>query len=350
MNDKSTSPIRIGFMPLTDSAPLVVAERMGFFRQQGIEVILEKQNSWATLRDKLLAGYLDMAQMLAPMPLAMHIGIGSKAKPMRVPMALSFNGNGITLSRALFDEVIANQDTPAAQVLTGPLQADCLKSIIAQRKAAGAPKLCFATVFPYSCHYYQLLFWLQQGGIKSDDVDIRIIPPASMVRALTAGEIDGFCVGSPWNAAAVRAEVGITVIASAEIWHNSPEKVLGTTSAWVRQHPELLASIVNALEQACQWLNVIPNRFEAACWLVESQFVGASLESVVPALLDSCLTMPGLQPREIAGHSLFQAPQSHNRAGVEQAIWLLQQMQRAQHLPDELDLAQTAQQVFGISD
>lgn len=347
MNDKRVSPIRIGFMPLTDCAPLVVADRLGFFRQQGLEVILEKQNSWATLRDKLLAGYLDMAQMLAPMPLAMHIGIGNKAEPMRVPMVLSFNGNGITLSRTLFDEVIAHQDTPAEHVLTGPLQADCLRPIIEQRRASGAPKLCFATVFPYSCHYYQLLFWLQQGGIKPDDVEIRIIPPASMVRSLTAGEIDGFCIGSPWNAAAVRAEVGVTVIASAEIWHNSPEKVLGTTVAWAQRHPERLERVVTALEQACQWLSVIPNRFEAACWLVESQFVGATLESVVPALLDSCLTMPGMQPREIAGHSLFQVPQSQNRVSVEQAIWLLQQMQRAQQLPVDLDLAQTAQQIFG---
>lgn len=338
--------ISIGFMPLSDCAPLVVAEKLGFFQQNNLNVQLVRQNSWATLRDKLLAGYLDMAQMLAPMPLAMHLGLGSSAQDMTVPMILSYNGNGITLSNALFAEVQQAGDESAAQLLSEPLSAQRLSIIAKERRSQGQKKLCFAAVFPYSCHYYQLVSWLQQGGLSADDVDIRIIPPSGMVQALAENEIDGFCVGSPWNAAAVRAGIGATVIASCEIWHNTPEKVLGLTRAWQAQHPQSLFAVIDALKKACQWLASKPNRFEAARWLAEPEYVGSSLDSVAPALLDSCLTTEGVDCREIKGHTLFQVPQKLNQPTPEQGIWLLQQMQRSQHLPRDTDLHQVIRQVY----
>lgn len=338
--------ITIGFMPLSDCAPLVVAEKLGFFQQNNLNVQLVRQNSWATLRDKLLAGYLDMAQMLAPMPLAMHLGLGSSAQDMTVPMILSYNGNGITLSNALFAEVQRLGEQNTAQLLSEPLSAARLSTIAKIRHTQGLKKLCFATVFPYSCHYYQLVSWLQQGGLSTDDVEIRIIPPSRMVQALAENEIDGFCVGSPWNAAAVRAGIGATVIASCEIWHNTPEKVLGLTRAWQAQNPQSIAAVTDALKKACQWLSSKPNRFEAARWLAESAYVGTSLDSVAPALLDSCLTKQGTDCREIRGHTLFQEPQKQNQPTPEQGVWLLQQMQRSQHLPKDTDLHQVIRQVY----
>lgn len=346
MAELEKTDVSIGFMPLSDCAPLVVAQRLGFFAQQGVEVKLVRQNSWATLRDKVLAGYLDMAQMLAPMPLAMHLGLGNAPENMSVPMVLSYNGNGITLSTQLFSELLAANHGNAQQILSEAMPASLLTPVIAHRKSLGQPKLRFATVFPYSCHCYQLVAWLNQGGISLDDVEISIIPPSGMVQAMTENQIEGFCVGSPWNAVAVRAGIGVTVIASQEIWCDTPEKVLGVTTQWQTQHPQTLKAVTNALANACQWLTGGPNRFEAARWLSESDYVGANLENIAPALLDSCLTKQDVKPREVRGHTLFNQGQQHNLVHKEQGVWLLQQMQRCGHLDLSANIEQIIHQVY----
>ena len=196
------------------------------------------------------------------------------------------------------------------------------------RKQQNLPKLRFATVFPYSCHYYQLASWLYSGGISLEDVDISIVPPAAMVDAMLSGDIDGFCVGSPWNAAAVRVGIGVTVIASQEIWRNSPEKVLGVTDEWANAHPQTLNAVVTALQKACEWLGSIPNRFEAARWLAQETYVATSLDNITPAFIDSCITSDGYDPRQVTGHTLFSVQETGNEPTLEQAMWLLQQMQR----------------------
>lgn len=332
MSKLEKSKVSIGFMPLSDCAPLVVAQALGFFEEQEIEVRLVRQNSWATLRDKLTADLLDMAQMLAPMPIASQLGLGVAATKMRAPMILSYNGNGITLSTTIFDELVALNDLELRDALESPISADKLLPLIERRKSDGESKLRFATVFPYSCHYYQLASWLYSGGVSLDEVDISIVPPAAMVDAMLANQIDGFCVGSPWNAAAVRVGVGVTVISSQEIWHNAPEKVLGVTDEWALTHPNTLAAVVNALQKACDWLTDIPNRFEAARWLAQECYVGTSLDNVTPAFIDSCLTKESFEPRKVTGHTLFSVEDTGNRPRVEHAFWLMQQMQRCGHI------------------
>ena len=346
MTTLERNQVTIGFMPLSDCAPLVVAQELGYFTEQGLDVRLSRQNSWATLRDKLHAGLLDMAQMLAPMPFASQMGLGVCNEDMCVPMVLSYNGNGITLSSTLYAEIMQLNHLNADVTVKEAISSELLLPVIAQRKTEQKAKLRFATVFPFSCHYYQLAGWLSDGGVNLNDVEISIIPPAGMVDALMQNQIDGFCVGSPWNAAAVRTEVGVTVIASNEIWHNTPEKVLGLTQLWCNQYPKTLEAVVTALQKACDWLTDIPNRFEAARWLAQERYVGTSLDIVTPALIDSCLTRAGHQPRTVKGHTLFSIPDSGNKPMVEQGVWLLQQMERCGHLNGEIDREALVKQVF----
>lgn len=343
MKKTEKTNISIGFMPLSDCAPLVVAQELGYFNEQHLQVELVRQNSWATLRDKLGAGILDMAQMLAPMPIACQLGLGVSATAMCAPMVLSYNGNGITLSAHLFDEIIASNQLDVNEALQNPLSAEMLLPLVKSRRDKGQEKLRFAAVFPHSCHYYQLASWLFSGGIGLNDVDISIIPPAAMVDALVANQIDGFCVGAPWNAAAVRVGIGVTVVTSKEIWHNSPEKVLGVTNDWAKTNPKTLKATVLALQKACDWLTDIPNRFEAARWLAQEQYVGTSLDNITPALIDSCLTKDGCEPRRVTGHTLFSIEDTGNSPRVEQALWLMLQMQRCGQIlmdgePDEEQL------------
>ncbi|WP_448211511.1 CmpA/NrtA family ABC transporter substrate-binding protein [Colwellia sp. MEBiC06753] len=353
--EKST--LAIGFIPLTDCAPLVIAQENGYFAEQGLSVSLHKQFSWATLRDKLHIGALDAVECLAPMPLASTLGLTGEPVNVIAPMVLSQNGNGITVSLALFDEI---QQLNLTTALTFPLAAKWLIPVIEQRKRIGE-KLKFATVYPHSCHYYQLMSWLTQSGISKEDVDIVIIPPASMVDALQSGDIDGFCVGGPWNAKAVRDGIGVTGITSCDVWPDMPEKVLAVTQSWQQQYPETTKALIVALQKACNWLIDVANRFEAARLLSREQYLGVELSVIGPSLIGSCLVHHQMSPRSIPRYNRFAVlleqslaqtnEQSINRPTVKQGSWLLSQMIEFGHNGqlesyEKTDLASIVDQVF----
>lgn len=334
------SDLTLGFIPLTDSAPLVVAKEMGFFERWGLNVTLQKQNSWATLRDKLHAGILHGAQMLAPMPIASTVGLGVQPTEVITPLVLSLNGNAITLSEALYKEILFVNRLAS---VTLPMAAYLLKDVVEKRKAEGKPKLKFATVFPYSCHNYQLRNWLLSAQISEDDVDILIVPPVNMVSFLESGEIDGFCVGGPWNAKAVRAGIGLTALTSFDIWQDSPEKVLGLLNSFYLQNPNTVLAMSAALKQACVWLETVPNRFEAARLLTAQKYLDAELDVIAPSLLGSCLTHVNMPPRSIFSYNQFSASNvgSINQPELIRGEWLLKQMVQAgqldtDKLPDDL--------------
>ena len=337
--------INLGFVPLTDSAPLVIAKELGFFEQWDLQVNLQKQNSWATLRDKLHAGILDAAQMLAPMPLASSLGLGVTATEVITPLVLSLNGNGITLSENLYDEVLkANR----LSSITLPMAAYLLEEVVRERRKKGAPKLRFANVFPYSCHNYQLRDWLTSANLTEEDVDIVIVPPVNMVGFLETGEIDGFCVGGPWNAKAVRAGIGITALTSFDIWQDSPEKVLGLLGSFYRRCPNTVLALCAALKQACLWLEKVPNRFEAARILCQSHYLDAPLDVIAPSLLGSCLTHKSMEPRSIPSYNQFSANQdvSINQPELVRGEWLLKQMHKAGQLQTGQISKEFVSQVF----
>jgi two-component system, oxyanion-binding sensor len=323
--------ITLGFVPLTDSAPLVVAKELGFFSQWGLNVTLQKQHAWATLRDNLHNGALDAAQMLSPMPLASTLGLECEACAVITPLVLSLNGNAITLSEKLHKEII---EANRISHLTLPLAAYLLQRVVAKRQERGLAKLKFATVFPYSCHYYQLLDWLAAASITVDDVDICIVPPANMVAYLQSGEIDGCCVGGPWNAKAVRAGCGLTALTSFDIWQDSPEKVLGILESWYKRHPNTVLALSAALKQACMWLESIPNRFEAARMLASDIYLDTSVDVIAPSLIGSCLTHISMPPRAIPSYNQF-SKSNNGSINVPEYIrgeWLLSHMSKAGQL------------------
>ncbi|XOV77867.1 MAG: CmpA/NrtA family ABC transporter substrate-binding protein [Aestuariibacter sp.] len=339
----------IGFMPLTDCLPLVVGKEKGFFSAQGLDVRLHKQNSWATLRDKVHSGYLDAAQMLAPMPIASHLGIGVDATAMKVPFVLSYNGNGVTLSNRLLDEMFGADQNAQAVALQEPLSAALLKPIIETRRSKAQKKLIFATVFHFSHHFYQLQSWLAQAEITASDVDVLVIPPTDMVPALASNDIDGFCVGSPWNAAAVRQQLGATVTTSNDLWPKMPEKVLGMTAKWQQQHPNTLKALLIGLEQAVNWLDSIPNRFEGARILAKQQYLNVSLDVVTPALLNSCLTSNTDNPRLVPQYIEFLDQQHGNRPQLTQGRWTMQHMITAAHINLDTNMDEVVNNIYSAS-
>ncbi|MBT0586026.1 CmpA/NrtA family ABC transporter substrate-binding protein [Alteromonas oceanisediminis] len=341
MNSDASMPVTLGYVALTDSAPLVVAKELGFFTEHGLNVTLQAQHSWSTLRDKLHAGVLDAAHMLAPMPIASALGLAGPACDVMTPLVLSQNGNAITLSNAVYDEIAATNDFSDLHL---PLSANALGAVVAQRRKQHRAKLRFASVFPYSCHYYQLVDWLASGQISLDDVELVIVPPTNMVDALHCGDIDGYCVGGPWNAKAVRAGFGVTVLTSCDIWPNSAEKVLGVLSQYHQRYPERVTKLCRALKQACCWLETIPNRFESARLLSGYDYLDAPIDVIAPSLIGSCVVKPGLSPREIPDYNLFFSEHADvNAPSLQCAQWLLAKMESTGQLSkvvaSEVDLS-----------
>ncbi len=273
MNELEKRELTVGFIPLTDSAPLIVAKHLGLYVKYGLQVTLSKETSWANIRDKVALGILDAAQMLATMPLTMTLGLGPVKKPTLTALVLDLNGNAITLSETLCRRL---EQLDAHRGCSYPLPAALLKQLLDNEQAAGKAPLTFASVFPSATHTYELRYWLASAGIDPlHDIRIEVVPPAQMVARLAAGEIDGCCVGEPWNSLAVAQGVGRIAISSYDIWNNRPEKVLGVTEEWATQHPHTHRALIAALLEACRWLDDPANRRAAAALLAQGIHVGA---------------------------------------------------------------------------
>lgn len=184
--------LTLGFIPLTDCAPLVIALEKGWFARYGLDVVLSKETSWANIRDKVVIGILDGAQMLAPMPIASTLGLGPVERPTITALSLDLNGNAITVSQTLYSEMRA---LDPAGMTRRPFGAEPLRRVIQERATRGEAPLTFAVVFPVSTHAYQLRYWMGAAGIDPDrDLRLIVVPPPQMVSQLKAGHIDGFCV------------------------------------------------------------------------------------------------------------------------------------------------------------
>ena len=271
--------IRIGVIALTDSAPFVVAEEMGFFEAEGLCVKLVKQASWATLRDKLAYGEIDAAHMLSPMAIALQLGLGgSPRKDVLAPLVLNRSGNAITVSKSL------------ATLISGLGAGETLGSTLRAAKSRGERAMVFGTVFPFSMHTLQLRRWLRLNDVDPDqDVRFEVVPPIRMVESLQAGLIDAFCVGEPYNSLAVNEGLGAIVATSNSLWPKAPEKVLGCTRSWATENPLALSGLCRALQHACLWLEGgVENRSMAAAWLSTSDHVnlpGSVLEMALLATI-----------------------------------------------------------------
>jgi len=311
----------LGFIPLLDCASLVVAAERGFAAEEGLELALVRETSWANIRDRVVIGHFDAAHMLGPMTVASTLGIGHIRVPVIAPFALGLGGNAITVSLRLWEQMTREGATSGA----GPaVQATALKRVVLRRPGP----LTFAMVYPFSCHNYELRYWLAAGGIDPDrDVRLVVIPPPFLVDALRAGQIDGFCVGEPWNSVAVQAGVGTIVAPTTAIWPSSPEKVLGCRLEWAQRHPKQLASLQRALYRASVWCEQPENHAELAKLLAQPRFVGAPEPLLRRALGGQLALTTNSQPVEL--ENFFTPARRHATfPWVSHALWFYEQMLR----------------------
>jgi len=316
--------LSLGFMPLTDCAPLAVALEKGFFADRGLDVTLSRESSWANIRDKVATGMLDGAQMLAAMPLASTLN-STRSQPMVTSLSLDLNGNAITVSKELYGRMLA----AAAEGIETPLgAARALKKVIDADRTAGRPQLSFATVFAESSHNYLMRYWMASAGIDPDrDVRLIVVPPPQMGNYLRAGVIAGYCVGEPWNTYAVSEGLGRTVVTSHDIWNNHPEKVLGVTRIWAQTNPNTHQALVMALMEACAWLDDTDQRREACELLSAGRYVNAPRD-VLEKTLTGTLQLSSDQPPLAAPDFNVFHRYAANFPWRSHAVWFISQMLR----------------------
>ncbi|MEC9346570.1 MAG: CmpA/NrtA family ABC transporter substrate-binding protein [Pseudomonadota bacterium] len=322
-----TATVRVGFMPLVDCAPLVVAREKGFAALEGLKLDLARETSWANIRDRLVVGHFDAAHMPAPMPIAASLGVGPLHVAMAVPMVLSLGGNAITVSNSLWRDMCAAADEPL--VVSRPkASANALARVVAAREAAGEPPLTFAIVHPFSGHNYDARYWLASAGIHPDeDVRLIVVPPPFMADALAAGQVDGFCVGEPWSSRAVESGIGRIVTTKAALWRQGPEKVLSFRADWVEREPELLAAVIRAVWKAACWADEPENRAALADMLSDSAYLGVEPQVIARALSGRLVLEHGQEPVEIPDFMMFRRSAA-TFPWRSHALWIYSQIVR----------------------
>jgi nitrate/nitrite transport system substrate-binding protein len=250
--------VKIGFIPLTDCAPIVVAAQMGFDKKYGIKITPSKEASWAAVRDKVANGELHAAHILYGMVYGVQLGIGGQQKDMAVLMSLNNNGQGITLSNQLKEK--------------GVKDGRSLKRLLDNENR----DYTFAQTFPTGTHAMWLNYWLAANGIDPvKDVKNIVVPPPQMVANMRIGNMDGYCVGEPWNARAIYDKVGFSVATSQDIWTDHPEKVLGTTAEFVAKNPNTARAMIMAILDACKFIDATENRAKVAKLISGKSYVNA---------------------------------------------------------------------------
>lgn len=332
----SLTPLRIGFLPLVDAALPILAREFGFAESEGLELALVRDMSWATVCDRLLYGHSDAAHLIAPLAIATTLGLGRPATPLSVPFVLGLNGNAITLRPDL-----------AARVTTPGRPGDV--TAIGRRLAEvvpGSPKLRFGVVHRYSSHDYMLRYWLMGCGLDPNrDVEITTVAPPFAADALASGEVDGICVGEPWNSVAVERGVGVIVAVTSQIWRRGVEKVLAMTTARMEAEPEVAQRLVRALYRAGVAF-VDPSRLEEiATVLARAEYLDGSAELIRRAISDRIRFAQGAEPVHVPDF-MFQHREAANFPWISQAAWLYAQMVLAGHAELSESGYASAQRVF----
>ncbi len=261
--------VKIGFIPLTDCASVVVASVMEFDRKYGIKITPSKEASWAAVRDKLTNGELDAAHVLYGLIYGVQTGIGGPRKDMAVLMGLNHNGQAITLSRKLYDK--------------GVKDGAGLKALIGRDKG----EYTFAHTFPTGTHAMWLYYWLAAQGINPfTDVKTITVPPPQMVANMRVGNMDGFCVGEPWNNRAIVDRIGFTANTTQDIWKDHPEKVLGCTAEFVQKYPGTARAMTAAVIDAGRWIDAsLSNRRKTSEIVADRAYVNTDKEVIVARML-----------------------------------------------------------------
>jgi NitT/TauT family transport system ATP-binding protein len=316
--------VRIGFMPLTDCAPVVAASYLGFAEAEGLRVSLTKEASWATLRDRIAVRHLDAAHMLAPMPIAACLGLTPLPDRLIVPLMLGFGGNTITMSRKLWADL---KDAGAPARLEAAGTAKALAEVVAARRRKGVQNLVFAVVHHHSAHQYQLSYWLAAAGIVPNvEIDIVAVPPPLMPAALAAGQIDGFCAGEPWGRVASVSGSGRCATTNVAIWGASPEKVLGVAQDWAEADPERHFRLIRAIYKAAVWCDDPAHRKELAQLLARPEIFDLPV-SVLQDNLEGRIALDDGEEMHVPGFLNFSGSAA-TFPWTSNAAWFYSQMVR----------------------
>ena len=359
MLDLEKDQLTFGFIKLTDMAPLAVAYEQGFFDDEGLFVTLEAQANWKVLLDGVIDGTLDGAHMLAGQPLAATMGYGTEAHII-TPFSMDLNGNGITVSNDVWAEMKPNIPLDAEGKVQHPISASALAPVVERFRSEGKP-FNMGMVFPVSTHNYELRYWLAAGGLHPGfyspdnitgqigaDVFLSVTPPPQMPATLEAGTIQGYCVGEPWNQAAVFKGIGVPVITDYEIWKDNPEKVFGLTAKFVEENPQTTIAVTKALIRAGKWLDESPeNREEAVQILSRPEYVGADAEVIANSMTGTFEYEKG-DKRPAPDFNVF-FKKFATYPYYSDAVWYLTQMRRWGQISDEKSddwYAETAKSVY----
>ncbi len=335
--------LKFGFIKLTDCAPVVIAKEKGFFDDEGLQAEVVAQPNWKTLLDNVINGELDGAHMLSGQPIAATIGIGTQAHIVTA-YTLDQNGNGVTVSNSIWEQMQANDPALQSPTPVHPIKAAGLKPVVDQMLADGK-KLQMAVVFPVSTHNYELRYWLAASGIhpgmyteadtggRTDaQVELSVTPPPMMPATLEAGNIQGYCVGEPWNQQAVAKGIGVPVATNYDIYRNKAEKVFGVTRQWADANPNTHIAIVKALIRAGKWLDETNaageyvNREEACRILSRPDYVGADFE-VIKNSMTGYFYFQKTDKRTMPDFNVFFKSYS-SYPWYSDGVWMMTQMRR----------------------
>ncbi|MGV3483278.1 MAG: CmpA/NrtA family ABC transporter substrate-binding protein [Planctomycetaceae bacterium] len=335
--------LKLGFIKLTDCAPLVIAKEKGYFSDEGLNVEIEAQSNWKVLLDRVIDGQLDGAHMLAGQPIGATIGFGTQAHVITA-YSLDYNGNGITVSNRIWKLMQENDPSLQSETPSHPISAASLKPIVDRYKAEGKD-FNMGMVFPVSTHNYELRYWLSAAGIhpgmysKEDingmtgaEVMLSVTPPPQMPSTLEAGTIEGYCVGEPWNQQAVAKGIGVPVVTNYEIWKNNPEKVFGVLDSWNERNPNTHVALVKALIRAGKWLDATDaagqfvNRQQAAEILSRPNYVGADVDVIKNSMTGTFVYQPTDVRPMPEFNVFFKGFASYPH--YSDCIWFLTQMRR----------------------
>ena len=307
---RSGTRLRIGFLRLTDSATVIVAQEFGYFAEEGIDADLVEEPSWANIADKLAYGFLDAAVIVPPLAFAIELGLRGISQKLVIPCNISLGGNTITLASALALQV---RETSAKQAMATPhALAACLK--------AGDGPLSLGIVHAYSTHNLLLRYWLATAGLEvGRDVRLSVVPPARAVEALQSGQIGGFCAGAPWGEIAARTGAGINVASSDDVWRAAPEKAFALRAHWAEENPAALKGAVRALVRAAQFCDAPENASYTGALLSRQKYLGVDSHAILSSLPGGAIA-PDNQSRFWRGAATFPW-RSH-------ALWFLRQMAR----------------------
>ena len=320
--------VRIGFIPLTDCASVVMAAVLGFDKKYGIKIIPSKEASWAGVRDKLVNGELDMSHVLYGLIYGVHLGIGGPKKDMAVLMSLNNNGQAITLSKALADK----------GAVDGPS--------LAKYMAANKRDYTFAGTFPTGTHAMWMHYWLAAAGINPlSGAKLITVPPPQMVANMRVGNMDGFCVGEPWNHRAIIDSIGITANTTQDIWKDHPEKVLGTTAEFVQKYPNTARAVMMAVLEASQWIDAsLSNKLKMAETVAQKSYINTSVDAINQRILGRYQNGLG-KTWDDPNHMKFFNDGAVNFPYLSDGMWFLTQHKRWGLLKDHPDYLAVAKQI-----